>query len=624
MPRPATAPRPRLDRPAGEVLRQAERHAAAGETERAAALFREVLAAQPGNRRAAAGLASARPSMPRARDAEERRRMERLSAAAAAGRLSELLGLAGELAAAHPGSALLWNILGVAASQSDASDAAVAAFRRALSLRPDYAEAWYNLGVAHQAADRRAEAIAAFKSALDHDPARADAWNNIGAILNRAGDHPSALAAFGRAIETAPGMVEAWNNRGLTRKILGDFAGAVADFEAAMTIAPGHVPVYFNVANALKAAGQADGARACWRQILKLDPCHAEAARELAGSVGAEEAAALEPLVARVLAAVPGGSAAELHARYAEAYVAMGRGDRAAAVAALDRAGGLGKALSGYDHAADRAFFDGIRRLFDRPPAPLAAAPHPVTPVFIISMPRSGTSLLETMLARLPGVTGAGELEYLRQAVAEAGAEAALDGDRLARVREGYLSRLAAHVPEGASFVTDKMPLNFRFVGHIATALPEARIVHIRRAPEAVAWSNFRLYFPARGMAFSFDQADVARYVGLYEELMAFWAGRFPGRVVEVGYEALTEAPETEMRRLLGELGLPWDDAVLAPERSARAVGTASALQVRAGIYRGSSEAWRDYAPWLGRMLEALAEGEGRIGQAARRPRARM
>ncbi len=600
----------RLDRPVAEILRRAERHAALGEEGEAARLCRAVIAAYPGNRKAAttlAALGTAPPAMPRPKNGAEAGRMAELVEASGAGRLAEIRDLAETLAKAHPNSALLWNIVGVARSQSGVGAAALTAFQKALQLRPDYAEAWYNLGVAHQAADRRAEAVAAFRSALDNDPARADAWNNIGAILNKAGDHPAALAAFGRAVAVAPGMVEAWNNRGLTRKLLGDLSGAIADFEAAMKLAPSHVPVYFNIADALKAAGHAEAARACWAQVLKLDPAHAEAARELAAMARGDAAAELAPMVARVLAAAPRGSAREVHARYAEAYVAMGQGDPEAAVAALDRAGALGKARAGYDPEEDRRGFAAIRALFDTPPTPLEIAPHDVTPIFITAMPRSGTSLLETMLARLPGVAAAGELEYLRQAVTEAGADTALDPARLARLREGYLTRLAAHVPAGATHVTDKMPLNFRWIGHIATALPEAKIVHIRRAPEAVAWSNFRLYFPARGLAYSFDQEDVARYVRLYETQMAFWEERFPGRIVEIGYEALTEAPEPETRRLLDAVGLPWDPAVLAPETSARAIGTASALQVREGIYKGSSEAWRAYEPWLGRMLGALA-----------------
>ena len=238
-------------------------------------------------------------------------------------------------------------------------------------------------------------------------------------------------------------------------------------------------------------------------------------------------------------------------------------------------------------------------------------APHEQKPIFILGMPRSGTSLTEEILSRHSAVAAAGELEYLRRAVSDLGeAGNAPDAASLRALRESYLGAMAAHAAPGAVCVTDKMPLNFRFIGHILTAMPEAAVVHLRRSPEAVCWSNYRLHFPARGMAFTSTQADIAAYYRLYADLMKFWEQRFPGRIIHVDYEALTEAPATAARGLLDALGLPWEDGVLDVEKSARSVRTASALQVKRGIYTGSSEAWRRYEPWLGEMLSGLRNGK--------------
>ena len=608
---------------AARLLREAKARAAAGAPDGAAALYREVLHRWPGNDRAKAALAviEARPpSLPRGRTEGEETALAALAAASKAGRAAEVVELAAPLLESHPEAAILHAILGVAFTSLGQGERAVASLARARALRPDHAETAYNLGVAFHAMDRRAEAIAAYGVATALDAGNARAWNNMGGVFQAGGDLATALQAFDRAVAADPGLAEARNNRGHARQLLGDIGGAIEDYEAALARAPGDVAVYFNIAHAMKLIGEADAAKTCLGKVLKLDPGEAKAARELAMMVRGGEAAALRPVVEAQLAPA-NPPATRMHAGYAAAYLDIDAGEDARAIGHLERAGAISKALSGYRIETDAAFFAGLRAAFEAGPAPLETAAPEFSPLFILGMPRSGTSLTEEILARHPQVSGAGELEYLRLAIARSGA---LSGpptrDMLDDIRKRYLPALAAHRGGAARYVTDKMPLNFRFVGHILTALPEARIVHLRRSPEAVCWSNYRLHFPATGMAFSATQADVAAFHRLYEGLMAFWEERFPGRIVHVGYEALTETPEAGARTLLDALGLPWEDGVLAVEKSARSVRTASALQVKKGIYTGSSEAWRRFEPWLSDMLAGLG---GAPGERARAERAR-
>lgn len=595
---------------AARLLREAEVRAAAGAPDGAAALYREVLRRWPGNAQAKAALAAIEarpPSLPRGRTHGEDAALAALAAASKAGRSGEVVGLAAPLLESHPEAAILHAILGVALTALGQGERAVACLSRARALRPDHAETAYNLGVAFHGLDRWGEAIAAYGAATALDPGNARAWNNMGGVFQAGGDHASALQAFDRAVVADQGLVEARNNRGHARQLLGDIGGAIEDYEAALARSPGDVAVYFNIAHAMKLIGEADAAKTCLGEVLKLDPGEAKAARELAVMVRGGEAAALRPVVEAQLAPA-NPPATRMHAGYAAAYLDIDAGEDARAMGHLERAGAISKALAGYRSETDAAFFAGLRAAFGIGPAPLETAAPAFTPIFILGMPRSGTSLTEEILARHPEVSGAGELEYLRLAIAGSGA---LSGpptpDMLEDIRKRYLSALAAHRAGSARFVTDKMPLNFRFVGHILTALPEARIVHLRRSPEAVCWSNYRLHFPATGMAFSSTQKDVAAFHRLYEGLMAFWERKFPGRIVHVGYEALTEDPEAGARALLERLGLPWQDGVLAVEKSARSVRTASALQVKKGIYTGSSEAWRRFEPWLSDMLAGLA-----------------
>jgi hypothetical protein len=172
-------------------------------------------------------------------------------------------------------------------------------------------------------------------------------------------------------------------------------------------------------------------------------------------------------------------------------------------------------------------------------------------------------------------------------------------------IRNSYLSGLKKiNVPELS--VTDKMTLNFRWIGFIVGALPEAKIIHVKRDALATCWSIFKLYFNSPGMGFGFDLRDVAEYYRMYVDMMAFWHEKFPGRIYDLKYETLTEHQEDETRNLLKHVGLDWDDRCLQFHETKRAVQTASATQVRQRIYKGSSEEWRKYEKHLQPMIGLL------------------
>ena len=143
------------------------------------------------------------------------------------------------------------------------------------------------------------------------------------------------------------------------------------------------------------------------------------------------------------------------------------------------------------------------------------------------------------------------------------------------------------------------MPQNFRHLGLIAAALPEAKIVHVKRDPAAVCWANYTQYFVKDSLGYCYSLEDIVHYHGLYEDLMTFWHQALPGRIYDLDYERLTKDQEGETRKLIDHLGLNWDDACLSPQDNKRAVGTASNLQVRQRVYQGSSERWKRYRPYL-------------------------
>jgi hypothetical protein len=212
---------------------------------------------------------------------------------------------------------------------------------------------------------------------------------------------------------------------------------------------------------------------------------------------------------------------------------------------------------------------------------------------------------VEQILASHSQVHGAGELSLLHQILKTVNWRSAdLDTIKFRELRHKYLAGLAGlGAPEW--LITDKMPLNFLLIGFVLTAIPEARIIHTQRDARATCWSNFRQYF-SKQAEYSCDLHDVAQYYGMYSELMDFWHEKFPGKIYDLSYEALTEQQEAQTRQLLEYVGLEWQDQCLDFHNNRRPVATASAMQVRQKMYTGSSLEWRNYEQHLGPMIEAL------------------
>jgi hypothetical protein len=171
--------------------------------------------------------------------------------------------------------------------------------------------------------------------------------------------------------------------------------------------------------------------------------------------------------------------------------------------------------------------------------------------------------------------------------------------------RERYLAELAKRA-DGQAFVTDKMPQNFRYIALICAAFPEAKIIHVLRNTEATCWSNFKHYFASKGLGYSYNLEDTVAYYGLYKHLMHFWSQSYSDRIYHLDYDKLTENQEPETRRLIENLGLNWEDECLAPQNNKRSVRTSSQHQVRQKVYKGSSQAWRKYEPFLDGVFDGL------------------
>ena len=466
-------------------------------------------------------------------------------------------------------------------------------------------------------AGRVAEAIAAYQRLLDANPDLPASWYNLGWLQKQARQFEDALTSYRQALDRgASDPEEIHLNRAV---ILADHLGrpeeALTELESALALNPGYVPALLNLGNLHEDRGDKPGARAAYERALSHDPANALALARLAGVSDAQGAD--DPLVERLRKAIGGsGNAVE----QADLGFALGRvldqaGDFDAAFEAYSRANrasaaSRGPAFRGYDRRAHEQFVDRLIATFPEP-AEQRPASRGRAPLFICGLFRSGSTLIEQILAGHSGVTAGGELDLLPALIAAhirpypealAGAEpAALD-----RLREAYLQ--AMPTVGGRGIVTDKRPDNFLHIGLIKALFPEARIVHTVRNPLDNLLSLYFLHLdPA--MAYALDLEDAAHWHGEYRRLMTHWKRLYPADILDLDYDELVRDPRPAVERLLAFTGLEWEDSVLDFHSGRGVVKTASVWQVREPLYTRSSGRWKNYERQLRPLIQALENG---------------
>jgi len=457
---------------------------------------------------------------------------------------------------------------------------------------------------------------------------------SVDALLARAGE----LFGQGRALDSLdlcqkaadlePENFGAQSNLGNVLADLGKIKEAEAAYQSALGINPNAVPVLTNLALLKAETGDPDGASALYRRVLEIDPTDAETFHDLSllkkfPPGGDADMSAMEALRGRSDLAPE--KAMFLDFALAKAHDDAGDYDRAFGhMAAANR--GKRQSLN-YDPAGQESMADRIINVFDEAfvAGQAGAGSKDERPVFIIGMPRSGTTLVEQILASHSGVRAMGEVNYFRDAVygfaGEAGNKTGVKGmsasgkdfpegvldmgeQDFKRLGNAYMALLTKDAGDAVK-ITDKVPRNFFFAGLISMALPHARIIHCRRNPVDTCLSCFHIHFP-EGQEFSYDLSDLGRYYRLYARLMDHWKAVLGSRVFDIAYEDLVADPEPVMRGLLDFAGLDWEEACLDFHKSARQVRTASSHQVRRPVYKSAVQRWRNYQAHLGPLLDAL------------------
>ena len=459
-------------------------------------------------------------------------------------------------------------------------------------------------------------------NSLHNKPDYADAHNNLGAALFALGRIHDAVIHYERALGLNPDHASAHNNLGAALAAQGKIDEAIRHHERALAINPRHAEAHNRLGNIFKDQGKIDDATERYRRTLAIRPDHAEAHYNLAETKifrnGDTDLAALEALAGRD--DLPANKALYIHFALAKALEDCG--DYVRAFEHWRKGNDLKREQIDYDEKSAIELFQRLRGVFDgglfdrsRGEGDPSSAP-----IFVLGMPRSGSTLIEQILASHPQIHGAGELNDLDAAVSSVlgtGGRPApypecipsLDGATLRRIGQAYLSRLLSRLPsctDGKVRIVDKLPGNFVHIGLIRLILPNARIIHTVRDPLDTCVSCYSKLFTS-GQSFSYDLAELGRYYRGYREVMTHWQSVLPPEALrDVVYEDVVDDLEGQARRMIDYCGLPWDDRCLSFDKTSRTVKTASAVQVRKPLFRSSVQRWRKYEAGLGRLLNEL------------------
>ena len=489
--------------------------------------------------------------------------------------------------------------------------------RRLVKRRPNDPEPRELLGLALLRLGRPREAVALIQGAIADGLVDAGTYSNLSLALSACDRLEEAAEAAAKACALAPGSAELQLNLGHRLKSLERMAEAEAAYQRALALKPNLVVALTALGNLAAAEGNREAAIDRYRQALVAQPAWVAAFYHLALTEKSGQGAIDRETIDRFQALAQAGrlSAGDTAmAHNALGHLAERRGEPDAAFdhfAQANRARNRAHGQS-FDQTAHRRFVDRLIAAF---PASLFETPAPGAsdsrrPILIVGMPRSGTTVVDQILANHPRVAAGGErLELPRIADALPNypkAPAKWGEDRISTLAARYLADLALVDPT-VERVTDKYPLNFLHLGLLARLIPNARVVHCRRDPLDSCLSCFTQNF-ASGNAFSHDLADLGAFYRDYVRLMEHWRRALPIPLIEVDYEALTAEPEPEVRRLLAGLELPWEPRCLDLAAAGNPIFTASQWQARQAINRRAVGRWRTFAPHLGPLIEALGD----------------
>ncbi len=454
---------------------------------------------------------------------------------------------------------------------------------RVVELAPDYTRAWVDLTNVQRELDKFNEAIESASRVLQLAPESPESHMVYASAIGMAGDHEGAIAAYQRALEYAPQRAGVFCGMAHHQKTIGQQDEAINSYRQAIAFKPDHAEAYWSLAN-LKTFRFTDAEVDAMHELLKSDDLSDEARSQVHNALGLEY---------------------------------EGRKDYAQAFENFDSCNQVRRKLESYDPVETESTQNRIIDLFNAEfiNRNAGVAPSPVTPIFVVGLPRSGSTLIEQILASHSQVDGTHELGDLSRAVQSVRRRSRkhsrfpealtnLNNDEWRSIGEEYLRRTEIF-RSGAPYFVDKNPNNFIYAGVLKLALPNCKIINARRHPLDSCFGSFKQLF-ASGQPFTYDMTELGEYYLQYVHLLDHWHEVMPGFILDVQYEAVVADLDSAVQRILDYCGLPFEEQCLRFHETERAVKTASSEQVRRPIYSSSVNLWRNYEAHLDELVHIL------------------
>jgi len=495
-----------------------------------------------------------------------------------------------------------WKALSMILKKKGKIKESLEASLKVIEISPKDAEAYYNLANTLRELRKFSEAETNYRKAILLKPHFPEANYNMGIVLKELSKFEEAEIYYKHAINLNPNFSNAYNNLGTVLEHLGKLEEAEKFYRIAINLEPNQAELYNNLGTVLEQTGKLKEAEINFKKSIQINPNFANAHRQLSLIKKFKEYDDQYFTLQKIYLDKKTSKDQLCHVNFSLAKINEDMGNFQAAFKHYNEGNSIRKKILNYNIEEDIKLFHKIKLNYDeisKQRIQIKKNENNLNLIFILGMPRSGTTLIEQIISSHPEVSGLGELPF----ISEFG-KSIVEGlnpsneDSILKFRKFYINKIK-NLSKGNSFITDKMPQNFCYIGLIVAAFPEAKILHIKRNSAAVCWANFRQWFRSRNLAYSYSIDDIINYYALYEELMKFWKKKFNNVIYDIDYDMLTIDPKNITKNLINHLNLKWDEKCLSPENNKRSVSTASNIQIRNKIFKGSSEKWKKYEPFL-------------------------
>ncbi len=479
---------------------------------------------------------------------------------------------------------------------------------RKVLVQNNTAEFNYILGNTLKIQEKNSEAIVAYNKSISLKKNFSEAYNNLANVQKRIGNFDEALLNYKNAIKNKEDNLEAYYNLANLFKTLKNYEEAIKNYKKVLKINPNFSDAYNNIGTIYSILGKFNDAKEFYIKSIKSNKYFAEPYKNYVQLCKINEKDQIFNSLREIVIKEDLDEVQKEIFFYSISKAYLDIGNKDLAFKYLNSANKLKLAKLDYSFNNEKREFKKIKEFFLNKKLINYnnVKENKIIPIFILGMPRSGTSLIEQIISNHSEVQGAGELDLLPVSVKNSDWLNSNNLEKISeKIRDEYLDKISFISKK--KYITDKLPGNFKRIGFILNAFPNSKIVHLQRNPMAICWSNYKSNFNSVGMGFTLNQEYTAEYYLLYRDLMKFWNERYSDKIININYENFVENFEEEVKKLFAKLNLSWEKQLYDFHKNERPVETASFLQVRSKIYKKSSDQWKNYKKYLTSMTDILS-----------------